>query len=258
MKEKDAEDKPFDFTPPEAATGDQAAAANASPDEKSSDSDLSGDSMLPFDAFARDGKRGGGLFGRLNDKLQDFIQTGRGSQRLPSMELDLPAPEPVLHTDDEAIRHPKSVNTPRALIVPEGAVILGSIECRSETEISGRVEGDVRVEGRLHLGSKAEIKGSVRATSCRIDGRVEGRVESSTDVELGRNGQLLSEVQCGRKMMCGGKVSGGISCGGSVRLLQSARVEGDIQTREIVIEEGAVFNGACKILRAATQRSDGK
>ena len=141
------------------------------------------------------------------------------------------------------------------MIVPEGVIIGGPMTSGAETEIGGRVDGDVTVDGRLFIGSTALISGNVRAVSCRVEGLVEGKVECSQELELGSTGRLNADVVSGKRVTLAGQVYGNVSTGGMLRLVSTGRIEGNIHARQLVIEEGAVFNGVC-VMRTPAQRSE--
>lgn len=194
------------------------------------------------------------LFGRMNQAFHEVLQSSRGGgQRAPVQEV---GNDPHVSADDLAIRRAKSVK-PQRMTVPEGVIIDGSLTSGSETEIAGRVDGDVTVDGRLFLDSSALISGNVRAVACRIDGLVEGKVECSQELELGQAGRLNADVLAGKRMSVAGQVHGSISSGGTVRLTATAKVTGDIRARSVIVEEGAMFNGKCA-MRPPSQRSDVK
>jgi cytoskeletal protein CcmA (bactofilin family) len=48
-------------------------------------------------------------------------------------------------------------------------------------------------------------------------------------------------------VVIGGKVSGNILAKDKVELQSKAEVEGDITTKNLIIEEGAVFHGRCNM-----------
>ncbi len=194
-----------------------------------------------FEELEKAGKKGSFL-GRFNAAFQDVLQSSRGSERAQGAPLDA-ADHSMATADDLAIRRAKHV-APQRMIVPEGVIIDGSMTSGSETEISGRVEGDVNVDGRLYLGASALITGNVRAKSCVVDGLVEGKMECSQELELGRTGRLNASALAGKRITLAGQVSGSVACGGLLRLVPTARVTGDIQTRQLIIEEGAIFNGS--------------
>jgi len=195
----------------------------------------------------------GSLFGRMNQAFQDVIQSSRGTarERAPAQEA---GDDPRVTADDLAIRRAKNVR-PQRMTVPEGVIIDGSMTSGSETEIAGRIEGDVTVEGRLTLEASSLISGNVRASTCKVDGLVEGRCECSQDLDLGQSGRLNGDVIVGKRVNVGGQVFGHISSGGVVRLAPTARLTGNIRARSVIVEEGAIFNGSCT-MRPTSQRAE--
>jgi len=183
------------------------------------------------------------LLGRMNAAFQDALQSSRGDEGPRSFD-EGPAAAPEATADDLAIRRAKKVPLSR-MVVPEGVIISGSMTSGSETEISGRIEGDVNVEGRLLLGATALVTGNVRAVSCKVEGLVEGTVECANEIDVGRGGRLNAEAVAGKRVTVAGQVFGSVASGGLLRLLESGRIDGDIHVRRLVIEEGATFNGGC-------------
>lgn len=199
------------------------------------------DEMREMDAAGRKG-----LFGRLNTA----IQQNRGSER--PREVVAAETSPAVTADDIAIRRARTVSSAR-MIIPEGAIIQGNLTAGSETEISGRVEGDVVIEGVLLLGKTALITGSVRAGSCRVEGLVEGKVECSDELDLGQTGRINGDVAAGKRINLAGQVYGGVITPGVLRMAQSCRVQGDVRARSLTMEEGATLDGSC-IMRAPSQK----
>jgi cytoskeletal protein CcmA (bactofilin family) len=186
-----------------------------------------------------------GFLGRLGASFQEAVQTSRGAEQ--------PGPDLLLDdtrgpTDDLALRRAKDAS-PKRMVVPEGVTVTGSISSSAETEICGRVNGDVTVEGRLYLGPT----GNVRAGSCKLEGLVEGKMECSQELELTRTGRLNSDTAAGRKITVAGQIYGAVTTGGAVRIVNSGKIEGNVQAKQIFIEEGAKFNGRC-MMRAAAER----
>ena len=208
--------------------------------------------MDTYEELENAGKKGS-VFQRLNNAFQEVLQTSRGSERPRETAIEQ-MDEPTLSADDLAIRRAKNIS-PQRMVVPEGVIISGSFSSGSETEIAGKVEGDVRVDGRLFLSPTALISGNVSAVSCKVDGLVEGKMECSQELELGRTGRLNADAMAGKRILAAGQIRGNVLTGGVLRLAATARVEGDIQARQFVMEEGAVFNGKCTMISVG-QRSD--
>ncbi len=197
--------------------------------------------------------KGDSFLHRISNSFQDMLQTSRGSERPQPSELDV-SDAGLASADDIAIRRAKNV-TPKRMVVPEGVIIGGAMTSGSETEICGRVDGDVVVDGKLFLGQTALISGNVRATSCRVEGLVEGKLECSQEVDVGKTGRLNADALAGKRIVIAGQIFGNVSTGGLLRLGATGRVEGNIQARQLVIEEGSTFNGRC-VMRTPAQRTE--
>ena len=193
------------------------------------------------------GQKKGSLFGKLNARFQDAIQEGRSEESLREARQEpVPNARPV-SADDLAIRRSKSVNNPQRMTIPEGVIIEGSLSSSSETEVGGKIDGNVTVEGNLSLTSSALITGRVRATNCSIQGFAQGQVECNQNLELGKGGKITSDIMAGNSVVIAGEVQGNIKCGGRLHLTATANVTGDVRGRSVVIEPGAVFNGTCSM-----------
>lgn len=207
----------------------------------------SGDLELGTDKEMREMEAAGrkGLFGRLNT----VIQQNRGDER----PMDSAAPSaPAATADDIAIRRARPATTGK-MFIPEGAIIQGNVTASAETEIAGKVEGDVTIDGMLSLGKSALVTGNVRAGSCRVDGLVEGKVECSEEMDLGQSGRVNGDCGAGKRINLSGQVYGNVITPGVLRMAQTCRVQGDVRARSLTMEEGATLDGSC-IMRAPSQK----
>ena len=189
----------------------------------------------------------GSLFGKLNARFQDAIQEGRSDESLRDGRQEPSANARPVSADDLAIRRSKSVNNPQRMMIPEGVIIDGSLSSSSETDVGGKIDGDVTVESNLNLMPSALITGRVRAINCVIHGFSEGQVECDQNLELGKNGKITSNIMAGNSVVIAGEVKGNIKCGGRVHLTATALVNGNIRGRSVVIDPGAMFNGTCSM-----------
>jgi cytoskeletal protein CcmA (bactofilin family) len=105
------------------------------------------------------------------------------------------------------------------------------------------------------LTGEASFKGMLR-----VDGHLSGRVASEGGTLIvGNNGQVDANVEVAVAIIQG-SVNGDIIASQRLELGRAAKVNGNVQTPSLVIEQGAVFEGSCKMtqLRAAQdkQRAD--
>lgn len=90
-------------------------------------------------------------------------------------------------------------------------------------------------------GSEFEGKLSFRDT-VRIDGRFRGEISSQNTLVVGETGEIEAHVTSGKVIVCGSLV-GNIQASAGIVLHKTARVEGDLTTPSLTMEEGALFNG---------------
>jgi cytoskeletal protein CcmA (bactofilin family) len=97
------------------------------------------------------------------------------------------------------------------------------------------------------LSADVEIKGSVKFTSDLIvDGRIEGEIISDGNLTVGENARLRTEIKTSAVIVYG-KVHGNITAVDRVELKSTAEVVGDIKSKTLVMEAGAIFVGKSTI-----------
>ncbi|MBI3059197.1 MAG: polymer-forming cytoskeletal protein [Deltaproteobacteria bacterium] len=79
-----------------------------------------------------------------------------------------------------------------------------------------------------------------------LNGKFRGELFSSDTLLVGETGQAEAEVQVGVAIVSG-QVTGNLIARERVELRGSARIFGDIVTPVLVLEEGVVFDGRCKM-----------
>lgn len=113
----------------------------------------------------------------------------------------------------------------------------------------GREESPARGSDELiiFMGKDVEIIGNIRFQgSGRLDGKVEGKINVEGTLILGEGAMISSEIE-GDAIIVGGTVKGKILGRKKVQLLKTSKVDCDITTPSLVIEEGAQFNGSANM-----------
>jgi cytoskeletal protein CcmA (bactofilin family) len=83
----------------------------------------------------------------------------------------------------------------------------------------------------------------------RVDGHLSGRVSSSSGTLIvGANGKVDANIEVAIAIIHG-TINGDIIATQRLELGRAAKVNGNIQTPSLVIEQGAVFEGSCKMLQ---------
>ncbi len=101
------------------------------------------------------------------------------------------------------------------------------------------------------IGRTVVIKGEISGSeSLYIDGRVEGSLSFKDHrVTVGRNGVVAANISA-REVVIMGKVTGNIECSDRVDIRSEGSLTGDIQSRRISVEDGAVVRGSVQLTPA--------
>lgn len=98
-------------------------------------------------------------------------------------------------------------------IIGPGCVAEGGFRAEGAARVDGCVNGDVKITGTLIVGASGKITGNVEADAVIVGGEILGTVTAPKEAEL----------------------------------TATAKVMGEISTREIFVEEGAQFLGRCLV-----------
>ncbi len=79
-----------------------------------------------------------------------------------------------------------------------------------------------------------------------LNGKFRGDVLSSDTLIVGEAGELHADVQVGVAIISG-QISGHVTARERVEIKGTARIIGDIVSPVLVLEEGVIFNGRCKM-----------
>lgn len=89
----------------------------------------------------------------------------------------------------------------------------------------------------------------------KVDGEINGSITGARQVLLGRGGIVRGNV-AGGEVVIGGAVEGSVTAAERLELQSTASVKGDIDTRSIVVVEGARINGLVRMSEAAPPRPE--
>lgn len=97
--------------------------------------------------------------------------------------------------------------------VLQGTIVNGNIESEGDLRIDGEIYGEITIKGKLVIGADGKIVGNVKCTSSKIEGKLIGDI-TATEV---------------------------------VHIITQSYVEGNVFTTRLIVDEGSVFNGLCKM-----------
>ncbi len=140
--------------------------------------------------------------------------TGSSSPASPGGSSDSPSPSSSLSASSAQRR--------RVTHIAAGSRVEGTLTGPTELLIEGEVDGEIRVDSAVMIGTEGVVRGPVTAQVVRVGGRVIGDVQASDRVEVAPSGGL----------------------------------EGDIAAPRVVIAEGAFFKGRIDMRSDRDQEKD--
>ena len=97
------------------------------------------------------------------------------------------------------------------------------------------------------LGKDTEFEGKFSFTGAvRIDGKFNGEIESSGTLIVGETATMQSQIHVA-DMIISGEVHGDVVAENKVEISVPGKLFGNIQTPKLVIEEGVIFEGKCRM-----------
>jgi len=86
-----------------------------------------------------------------------------------------------------------------------------------------------------------EVKGTLR-----VDGKIKGKIIADETVTVGQTGEVEADIET-RDLEVAGSVTGNVATSGRMELKTKGKIVGDIKTKNLIIEQGAIFHGSCQM-----------
>jgi cytoskeletal protein CcmA (bactofilin family) len=97
------------------------------------------------------------------------------------------------------------------------------------------------------IGKETVITGTLDVKGdLRVEGTVKGKIISSGCVTVGSTGLVEAEIES-ESAIVAGAMKGNVTTTEKIELQAKCEMDGDLRTKSLVIEEGAVFCGACSM-----------
>lgn len=108
------------------------------------------------------------------------------------------------------------------------------------------------------IAKETSIKGDiVTIGNIRIEGKVDGTLSSKTKIVIGESALLIGNIDT-KEAEIAGRVEGEVRCSEVLFLKKTAVIEGNIHAKKLVIENGAVFNGQCRMTDHVEEKNESK
>jgi len=173
-----------------------------------------------------------------------MIRMGRGSKQEPENEEKQIQQTPVTNYGQQNYQNYEQQY--RSSVVESNTSISRAM---TDSETIARSIKEGTMSGFVGFGTSLSGEVTFKAM-WRIDGQFSGRVVSEDGtLIIGNSGQVDANVEVAVATV-NGTVNGDIIATQRIELGRTARVNGNIQTPSLLIEQGAIFDGNCRMIQA--------
>jgi cytoskeletal protein CcmA (bactofilin family) len=163
-------------------------------------------------------------------------------------------PEPDIHPSTEPAAPNPPPAAPKQTIVPsnrpaQSAAAYTKPPQTKETDVSHRPESIQAVpragsdQTVTVIGNGARLEGKlIAAASLRIEGTVTGTITAEGDVIIAPEAEVSADIKSTNTTL-GGHYKGNVIATGTIELTSTARVEGNLTCRSLIVSQGAIFSG---------------
>jgi cytoskeletal protein CcmA (bactofilin family) len=111
-----------------------------------------------------------------------------------------------------------------------------------------KLKGDIKSgDVEAILGENTSFEGKMGFEGmARLDGKFEGEIFSGDILIIGETATVNAEVNVS-SLLIDGKVSGNVSATSKIEIHSTGKLYGNINTPALVIQEGGLFDGTCKM-----------
>ena len=128
-------------------------------------------------------------------------------------------------------------------IVTKGMKVNGDISSQGSLDVLGSIKGNIEVLGKLNVSG--QIEGNSNAAEVFADAaHITGEIHATGTVKVGINSVIIGNIFATSAVIAGA-VKGDIDVHGPVVLDSSAIVMGNIKSKSVQMNNGAVIEGLC-------------
>ena len=111
---------------------------------------------------------------------------------------------------------------------------------------------DAKNEFPTILASDASFKGDLTfEKGVRVEGSFEGKINSKGSLYIGEGAKITADIEA-NNVTIEGQCKGNLVVSEKLRLLATARVDGDLRTNRLEIADGAIFVGKVVVGQASS------
>ena len=106
------------------------------------------------------------------------------------------------------------------------------------------------------IGRSVQVDGDITGkTDLRIAGKVYGNISIDGELILEKYAIVEGDVKCGAAILAG-SIKGDVECKTKLILQDNSKIVGNVKAEQLIINEGAIFQGNCDMNEALTAKKE--
>lgn len=176
-------------------------------------------------------------FGADLSQMLDKVEEEMGNSMAP--EITEAADKPMADISSSVSKRPSDEES----VITTSMLINGNIATEGSLDLKGSVVGNIEALGKMNI--TGSIQGNSQAAEIYAEGaKITGELKSMGSIKIGQSTVIIGNIYANSAVIAGA-VKGDIDVKGPVILDSSAIVMGDIKSKSVQINNGAVIEGMC-------------
>ncbi len=177
------------------------------------------------------------------EEVEEMEMPGVGQEVEVVEEPVFAAPPMEDKAPEIPMQHSARRSSEEVSVLTESMLINGNVATEGGLEVRGSVVGNVEALGKLNITGM--IQGNSQAAEIYAEGaKITGELRSNSSIKIGQSTVILGNIYANSALIAGA-IKGDIDVKGPVILDSSAIVMGDIKSKSVQINNGAVIEGMC-------------
>jgi cytoskeletal protein CcmA (bactofilin family) len=103
-------------------------------------------------------------------------------------------------------------------IIGESVVVEGEFNGHGNIVIEGKLNGNIKTDGHILIGDKAEIKANIESDSAFVSGKVSGNIKVNNSIDIAKSATIKGDIEASSiAVEAGSKINGNIKMNGEVK-----------------------------------------
>ena len=206
---------------------------------------LSGSSSDDFDEFNLSEEDALGVDDDMIEKMQDEDSLNLENEEVAAEDNVYSVPEYQETAYVEESEPETTDEEERTTVISKGTVIQGSIVSDGSLDVYGTVNGDISCLGKLSISGAVKGKSSAAEVYLHTN-KLDGGITSKGCVKIAAGTVVIGDIAASSCVVAGA-VKGNLDVNGPVVVDSTAVIKGNISSKGIQINSGAVIDGFCAL-----------